>query len=125
MLSMPVGGKKILIFEDNKNISLLLRTYFERRSYEVRLEEDGVEAVRLAKEFGPDLILMDLIMPGKGGFEAIAELRREGVTTPVVVLSSKAFEDDRKRAIDAGANAFMAKPFDPRKLEEVIMPLLS
>ena len=122
---MPGTGKRILIFEDNINISLLLRTYFERNRYEVRLAEDGVDAVSLAKDFGPHLILMDIIMPGKGGLEAVSDLRREGVTAPIVMLTSKSYEEDRKRALEAGANAFILKPFSPKKLEEVITPLLT
>jgi DNA-binding response OmpR family regulator len=121
---MPGPSKKILIFEDNNSIALLLRTFFERRNYVVRLGEDGVDAVAMAKEFGPDLIIMDLIMPGKDGIEACGDLRREGITTPVVMLTSKPFEDDEKRARAAGANAYVLKPFEPKKLEGVITPLL-
>ena len=122
---MSGNGKKILIFEDNRNISLLLRTFFERRNYIVRLSEDGVDAVPLAKEFLPHLILMDIIMPGKSGLEAVVDLRREGVTVPIVILTSKSYDDDRKRALEAGANAYVLKPFDPKNLEQIITPLLS
>jgi DNA-binding response OmpR family regulator len=121
---MPADGKKILIFEDNPTIALLLRTFFERRKYQVKLLGDGVEAVEAARDFAPDLILMDVIMPGKDGIETCTDLRREGVTTPVVMLTSKAYEDDKERGIAAGANAYLLKPFDPKKLEEVIAPLL-
>ena len=122
---MSGTGKKILIFEDNHNIALLLRTFFERKNYQVRLVEDGVDAVAVAQEFSPHLILMDIIMPGKNGIAACTDLRREGITTPIVMLTSKSFDDDRKRAIEAGANAYVLKPFDPKKLENVIIPLLS
>ena len=122
---MSGNGRKILIFEDNRNISLLLRTFFERRNYIVRLSEDGVDAVPLAKEFLPHLILMDIIMPGKSGLEAVVDLRREGVTVPIVILTSKSYDDDRKRALEAGANAYVLKPFDPKNLEQIITPLLS
>ncbi len=118
-------GKKILIFEDNPTIALLLRTFFERRRYAVKLCEDGTEAVKAVREYAPNLIIMDVIMPGKDGIEACTDLRREGVRTPIIILSSKAYEDDKQRGLAAGANAYLLKPFDPKKLEEIIAPLLS
>jgi DNA-binding response OmpR family regulator len=121
---MSTVGKRILVFEDNDNISMLLRTFLEGRQYVVKIGEDGVDAVALAKDFKPDLIIMDIIMPGKDGIEACTDLRREGITTPVVMLTSKSYDEDKKRALAAGANAYVLKPFAPKTLEGVIVPLL-
>jgi len=121
---MTGTGRRILIFEDNTNIQAILNLFFKKRGYEVRLADDGVDAVPIAKEFDPELILMDIIMPGKDGIEACTDLRREGILTPIVILTSKNFQEDADRATAAGANAYLLKPFDPKKLEEVIAPLL-
>jgi DNA-binding response OmpR family regulator len=118
-------GKKVLIFEDNSSIRKLLELFFKKRGFNTVLAEDGVDAVQLAADNGPDLIVMDLIMPGKDGIEAARDLRSAGVKTPIIMMTSKAYTDDKKRAIDAGVTVYMLKPFNPAKFEETIRPLLS
>lgn len=114
----------ILIFEDNPSIRTLLKLFCEKRGMSPVVFEDAVDAVSLVAEHRPALILMDIIMPGKDGVQACRELRRAGVAAPIIVLTSKNFEDDRQRALDAGATGFMLKPFNPAKLDELIRPLI-
>lgn len=116
--------RKVLVFEDNASIQTLLRFFFQKRGLEMRLEPDGAEAVKAAREFGPDLIIMDYIMPGKDGVEAVTDLRQAGVTVPILMLTSKAFEADKARAKAAGVDAYLIKPFDPSQLEAAYAPLL-
>jgi DNA-binding response OmpR family regulator len=116
--------RKVLVFEDNASIQTLLRFFFQKRGLELRLEPDGVEAVKAAREFSPDLIVMDYIMPGKDGVEAAADLRAAGVTTPILMLTSKAFDADKARAQAAGVDAYLIKPFDPSQLEAAYSSLL-
>ena len=117
-------GKKILVFDDNQSIRTLLRFFFQKRNYDVRMEPDATDAVAVTKEYKPDLILMDVIMPGKDGFAAVAELRREGIATPIIMLTSKSFDDDKTRGLAAGATVYMLKPFNPKELEAAMLPLL-
>jgi DNA-binding response OmpR family regulator len=117
-------GKQILIFEDNPSIAMLLKLFCERRGLKSFVFEDAVDAVEMARRHAPDLILMDIIMPGKDGVQACRELRGAGIGTPVLMLTSKNYEEDRRRALDAGADGFLLKPFNPAKLEEAIRPLL-
>lgn len=116
--------KKVLVCEDNPNIQLLLKIFFQKRGYEPIMAPDGVEAIELAKAHQPSLIVMDVIMPGKDGIEAVRELRASGVTTPIVMLTSKDYEEDRKRALAAGATVYLLKPFNPSELQKVVEPFL-
>lgn len=116
--------RKVLIFEDNPSIRQLLTFFFQKRGFEVMVAEDGVDAVALSRRCTPDLIVMDLIMPGKDGIEAISDLRREGDKTPVIMITSKNFLADRERALAAGANAYLLKPFNSLDLERTLTALL-
>lgn len=117
-------AKTILVFEDNKNIQVLLRVFLKKWGYEPVFAEDGTEAPRLAREHRPVLILMDYIMPGKDGVEACLDLRRAGFKTPVVMLTSKDVDEAKAVALRAGAAAYLIKPFNPAELQATIIPLL-
>ncbi|MFA6002977.1 MAG: response regulator [Elusimicrobiota bacterium] len=121
---MPEPKRTVLIFEDNKNIQLLLRIFFQKKGFEANVSDDAVDAVALAKQYRPDIIFMDLIMPGKDGIEACSDLRLAGVKTPIVVLTSKSVSEDKARALQAGADAYLLKPFNPAEIEAAIRPLL-
>ncbi|MBI5630591.1 MAG: response regulator [Elusimicrobia bacterium] len=122
---MTQSPKKILIFEDNPNIQALLRIFFQKRGYEVFFSDDGSDALALVQDLKPSLVLMDIIMPGVDGLEALKELREGGVAIPVVILSSKDSGEDKKRCLAAGANAYLIKPFNPKELEQTIKTFLS
>jgi DNA-binding response OmpR family regulator len=121
---MTENNKIIVIFEDNPSISQLLTFFFQKRGYDPRVFEDGTEAARHVRENSPILIMMDMIMPGVDGIEACQEIRREGIATPILMLTSKAFEADRENALAAGASGYLLKPFNPTALEAAIKPLL-
>lgn len=121
---MTQAPKKVLIFEDNPSIQTLLKFFFQRQGVETRFESDGTAALELVKEFAPDLILMDYIMPGKDGVETVADLRRAGVASPIVMLSSKSFPADKERAREAGATDYLLKPINPKLLETALKPYL-
>ncbi len=117
-------SKKVLIFEDNPSIQTLLKFFFQKQGAETCFAPDGTAAVELAKEYGPDLILMDYIMPGKDGVETVTDLRQAGITAPIVMLSSKSFPADLERARAAGATDYLLKPLNPQLLETAIKPYI-
>jgi len=122
---MTAEKKSVVIFEDNPSIRMLLKFFFQKHGYAPATYEDGVDAVANIKAHDPVLIMMDVIMPGKDGVEACADIRRAGITTPILMLTSKAFESDRERGLAAGANAYLLKPFNPSDLETAIATLLA
>jgi DNA-binding response OmpR family regulator len=121
---MPDDKKTVCIFEDNLDIQLLLKIFFVKRGFLPIINGDGVDAVAVVRKHNPAVIMMDIIMPGKDGIEACKELRENGVKTPIVILTSKAFADDKQRGLSAGANAYLFKPFNPADLDATVRPLL-
>jgi DNA-binding response OmpR family regulator len=124
MSAMDGGKRAVMVFEDNPNIRQLLIFFFQKRNFAVIANEDGTDAVAQVRERKPALIVMDLIMPGKDGLEAVADLRREGDKTPIIMLTSKNFAADRERALAAGVDAYLLKPFNPLDLERTLSSLL-
>jgi CheY-like chemotaxis protein len=104
--------KRVLVADDKASSRELVRTVLERCGYEVVEAADGAEAVKLARAFAPDLVLMDLHMPVLDGFGAILQLRGEPrfARVPVVALTASAMEGDRQHAMDAGFSAYITKP---------------
>ena len=104
--------KKVLIADDKATGRELVRTVLENSRYEVFEASDGVEALAQAREILPDLIILDLHMPGLDGFGVIQELRRDEhfATTPVMALTASAMQGDRERALAVGFTGYIAKP---------------
>lgn len=115
----------ILVAEDHLDSRDALRTLLEAFGYQVMVAADGREAVELACERPPDLILMDIMMPEIDGFEATRILRRDRRTAAVPIIAVTAMEGARTLAIAAGANDFVAKPVDTRRLLEKINLLMA
>ncbi len=115
-------GKKVLLAEDEKNVILGVRTCLDAVGYDVEVVEDGEEALNSVKREHPDLILLDLLMPKVDGFEVLKTLKgnKETSSIPIVVLTAKAEEADRQRAMDLGADNYMTKPFKPQELWDVL-----
>ena len=106
---------KILIIEDDPDTSRLVGLYLSRDGYKVLAALDGLEGLRLARESKPDLIVLDLMLPGISGMEICRELREESMV-PIVMLTARVDEKDRLDGLDTGADDYVTKPFSPREL---------
>jgi DNA-binding response OmpR family regulator len=115
---------RILVAEDEPGIALGLEDDLRLEGYDIELVGDGPAAVRRAREGKFDLILMDVMMPGKDGFEACRELRRAGVRTPVIFLTAKTQEAEKVLGLDLGADDYVTKPFSPKELRARIRAVL-
>lgn len=118
--------KKILIADDKATSRELVRTVLERGGYIVVEAGDGIEALKNARESKPDLIILDLHMPGLDGFGVVQEIRHDQqlAGTPVVALTASAMQGDRERALSAGFTAYIAKPIQLSTLRSEVERLL-
>ena len=108
--------KKILIVEDDAAIALGLESALRDEGYETHTARTGPDGLRFAKEYRPDLLILDLMLPGMSGLEICKRLRDEGVSTPVIMLTSKAEENDKVLGLELGADDYVTKPFSLREL---------
>ena len=115
---------RILVVEDEADIALGLQLDLTDEGHEVEVVGDGNEAVRRAREPGWDLILLDVMLPGRDGFEVCRDLRRAKLRTPVLMLTAKAQEAEKVMGLDMGADDYVTKPFSPRELRARIRALL-
>ncbi len=117
---------RLLIADDREGGREFVRAVLERPGYAVYEANDGLEAVSAARELRPDLIVLDLNMPGMDGFGVLRELRRDAdfADTPVLALTASAMQGDRERAIAAGFTAYISKPIGPRELRAAVERLL-
>jgi CheY-like chemotaxis protein len=115
------------VIEDDLETARLLELELGRAGYQTIAAQDGLQGLRIAQANLPDLVLLDLMLPGLDGFEVLSHLRAEPRTTkvPVVILSAKSHPTDRQMAIKAGADAYMIKPHSHTGLLEVIRSLVS
>jgi two-component system cell cycle response regulator DivK len=118
--------RRILIVEDHPLNRKLLRDLLEAHGYETLDTGDGLEALNLARQERPDLILMDLQLPDVSGLEVTRWLRREPGTRaiPVVAVTAFAMREDEKKALDSGCNAYLAKPISISLVLEIVAALL-
>jgi two-component system, cell cycle response regulator DivK len=121
-----MSEKTILYVEDNELNRKIVRDLLRRTSYRLIEAVDGEAGVTTALEQRPDLILMDVQLPKISGFEATRRLRAEPATadTPIIAITSFALSGDEQRAKDAGASSYLAKPYSPFSLLEMIRTLL-
>jgi two-component system phosphate regulon response regulator PhoB len=113
-----VNSKRLLLVEDDRALAELVTFHFERAGYAVTRTGDGEEALILAEEVRPDLILLDWMIEGISGIEVCRRLRRRAVTAnvPIIMLTARGEEDDRIRGLDTGADDYLTKPFSPKEL---------
>ena len=108
-------GKKVLVVDDDVKTVELVKLYLNRDGYRVLTAYDGVEALRLAREGHPDLIVLDLMLPGIDGLEICRTLRNES-DVPIIMLTARTTDEDKLRGLDMGADDYVTKPFSPREL---------
>lgn len=121
-----MNQKKILIADDEPNILISLEFLMKREGYEVVLARDGQEAIDAILRERPALVLLDVMMPVKTGFDVCHEVRaNEAVReTPIVMLTAKGRETDMVKGLALGANAYMTKPFSTKDLAQKVRELL-
>ena len=109
---------KLLLVEDDPSLAELLQFRFENEGYNVRSTPDGDEALVLAAEEVPDLVILDWMIEGTSGIEVCRRMRRNSATAhvPIIMLTAREAEDDRIRGLDTGADDYLTKPFSPREL---------
>jgi DNA-binding response OmpR family regulator len=109
-------AQRILLVEDDSSIVIGLRMNLEREGYEVELAEDGDTALELVREGDFDLVLLDVMLPKRNGYEVLDALRKEGNMTPVLMLSARSAEMDKVMGLDLGADDYIPKPFSVAEL---------
>src|SRR4029453_11078913 len=109
-----VGGR-VLVVEDDADIADVLRRSLRNEGYEVRTSADGVEALDVAAGFFPDLVVLDLGLPGLDGIEVCRRLRTDG-DVPILMLTARAETEDRVTGLDTGADDYLVKPFERQEL---------
>src|SRR2546428_1609585 len=116
--------KRILVIEDNPDLAYGLRNNLEIEGYEVEVAKDGARGLTRAKTAKPDLILLDLMLPGMDGFRVLRALREEGHGMPVLILTARGEEADKVRGLRLGADDYVTKPFGVLELLARIEALL-
>ncbi|HEY8592488.1 MAG TPA: phosphate regulon transcriptional regulator PhoB [Sphingomicrobium sp.] len=113
-----MSRKKLLLIEDDKALAELLIWHFEREDFDVRRTGDGEEALMLAEEDHPDVIILDWMIEGISGLEVCRRLRRKeaSANVPIIMLTARGEESDRIRGLEVGADDYITKPFSPREL---------
>jgi CheY-like chemotaxis protein len=116
---------RVLVVDDEPDVLLLCRLNLQQRGHEMLEASEGPSALELARERRPDVIVLDLMLPGMNGFEVLETLRRDEATAgiPVLVLTAKSLRADRDRSSGLGAAAFLTKPFLPDDLCELVEAL--
>jgi DNA-binding response OmpR family regulator len=115
---------KILLVDDEQAITANLLPFLERSGFAVAVAADGEEALRQVGGFGPDLIVMDVLMPRLDGREALRRLRQAGDWTPIILLTQVGESTERAMALEEGADDYLNKPFDPHELVARIRAVL-
>ena len=109
------NAKKILIVDDDNNIAELISLYLTKERYETAIASDGEEAITMFGEFGPDLIILDIMLPGIDGYEVCRRIRQTSAV-PIIMLSAKGETFDRVLGLELGSDDYMVKPFDSKEL---------
>lgn len=117
---------RVLVIDDEPDVLLLCRLNLEQRGHEFLEAAEGRKAIELARERQPDVIVLDLMLPGISGYDVLEALRRDDETSgiPILVLTAKSLQADRDRSHGLGASAFLTKPFLPDELCEMVESLL-
>lgn len=114
---------KILLVDDERRIIEVLEAYLEREGYEIHSADNGIDALKKVKTVGPDLIILDLMLPDISGEEVCRLVRKES-DVPILMLTAKSAEDDRINGIVMGADDYLTKPFSPREVVVRVQAIL-
>ena len=118
-----MSGKKVLVVDDDAKTVELVKLYLNRDGYRVITANDGNEGLQLARQDQPDLIVLDLMLPGLSGLEVCRILRAES-DVPIIMLTALTTDDDRLTGLDLGADDYVTKPFSPRELAARVRAVL-
>ena len=113
----------ILVVDDDPNICRLEQLYLEKEGYEVRTAADGNSAIEAFRKLPPDLVLLDVMLPGADGYEVLKAVRRSG-SIPVIMVTAKGETFDKVLGLEMGADDFVVKPFDLKELSARIKAVL-
>ncbi|WP_304509013.1 response regulator transcription factor [Anaerotignum sp.] len=109
------GKQKILIVDDDKHIAELISLYLEKEGYDTKEAYDGKEALKEAAEIKPDLVILDLMLPGLDGYQVCTEIRKSS-NVPIIMLTAKGETFDKVLGLELGADDYMVKPFESKEL---------
>ncbi|HUU98070.1 MAG TPA: heavy metal response regulator transcription factor [Phycisphaerae bacterium] len=115
---------RVLVVEDDRRVARFIEKGLREASYAVELADNGDAGLRMAMGGGHDVIVLDLMLPGRDGFSVLRSLRENGVATPVICLTARDGVDDRIRGLDLGADDYLAKPFSFAELMARVRALL-
>ncbi|WHI48773.1 response regulator [Microbulbifer sp. JMSA004] len=107
---------KILIVEDETELAHLLLEYLHAANYQAEIISDGNQVIPKMESMKPDLILLDLMLPGRHGMEICEEIRQKGNDVPIIIMTAQIEEPDRLRGLESGADDYVCKPYSPREL---------
>ena len=110
-----MSKNNILIVDDDENIAELISLYLNKECYETEIAASGTEALQLFEEYSPDLVLLDVMLPGMDGYQVCTEIRKTS-NTPIIMLSAKGEIFDKVLGLELGADDYMEKPFDSKEL---------
>jgi len=119
-------SRRILIVDDEPNIVTSLEFLMRGSDYDVRVARNGEQALRLAESFRPDIVVLDVMMPHRSGFEVCQKIRENPVLgdVKIVMLTAKGRDVEKEKGLDLGANAYITKPFSTKELMNTVRGLL-
>ena len=124
---MAEPAKSVLVVDDNEDIRGLLSLVLQKEGYEVHTAEDGAQALEKTYETKPDLILLDVMMPGLSGLEVLSTIRehkdKKINQVPIMMITAKSTIDDIDAAVELGASSYIVKPFRPANLAEKVQAI--
>ncbi len=118
-----MAGKRVLVVDDDEKTVELVRLYLNRDGYRVATAYNGTDALRLARESRPDLIVLDLMLPGIDGLEVCRTIRAES-DVPIIMLTARTTDEDKLAGLELGADDYVTKPFSPRELAARVRTVL-
>jgi two-component system, OmpR family, alkaline phosphatase synthesis response regulator PhoP len=116
--------RHVLIVDDEPNIVLSLEFLLQQQGYEVSIARDGEAALAAAEERQPDLVVLDVMLPGLDGFEVCRRLRERSASLRILLLTARGRDVERVRGLEEGADAYVTKPFSTRELMKTVAELL-